>query len=290
MAGIFSTFLFMICFFTLRHDHPEAIANKLQMVGLSYFIEISFYIIITGLLSGLIANQARKMLAKLLDSVKKNEFVTNVLGEYVSQEVKNKILDEGGLQIEGEEKEITVLFADLRNFTTISEDRTPKEIVSILNEYFDTMVETIQKNGGVIDKFIGDAIMAYFGAPIHMNNPQQKAFNAAKEMMLNINEINIKLGKRNLPILKQGIGLHHGVVVIGNIGSKTRKNYTIIGDTVNLASRLESLTKEIGKELIISDAVIKNLDIQDQNKFEIIRDINIRGKKDLISVYSYNLQ
>jgi adenylate cyclase len=287
LSGFFSSALFTVCFLWLRHSNPEAIEQKLQVIGLSYFIEIIAYILITGFLGGLLANQARRMLVKIYDSVREREFITNILGEYVSEEVRDKILKEGGLGIEGEEKEVTVLFADLRDFTSLSEDRKPKEIVAMLNEYFDAMVDVIQKNGGVIDKFIGDSIMAYFGAPVQLDNPQQKAFLAAKEMGSKLKSLNKVLEEKNLPTLRQGIGLHHGIVVIGNIGSKTRKNYTIIGDTVNLASRLESLTKEIEQDLVWSDSVHSNLLFSGLEQYQLLEGIRIKGKKETISIYSY---
>jgi class 3 adenylate cyclase len=286
-SGILSSILFSVCFLWFKNTHPEAVEQELQIVGLSYFIEIVSYILITGLLGGLLANQARKMLGKIIDSVKEREFVTNILGEYVSEEVRDKILKEGGLDIEGEEREVTILFADLRDFTSISEDRKPQEIVSILNEYFDSMVEVIQRNGGVIDKFIGDSIMAYFGAPLSLDNPQKKAFQAANEMSSKLHSLNQILKSKNLPTLKQGIGLHHGIVVIGNIGSKTRKNYTIIGDAVNLASRLESLTKEIDQDLVWSESVHSMLDNSKNEEYVLLKGIKLKGKKQTISIYSF---
>lgn len=287
ISGILSSILFSICFIWFRNTHPEAIKQEMQIVGISYYIEIITYILITGLLGGLLANQTRKMLVKIFDSVKEREFVTNILGEYVSEEVRDKILEEGGLDIEGEEREVTILFADLRDFTSISEDRKPQEIVSMLNEYFDSMVEVIQRNGGVIDKFIGDSIMAYFGAPLSLDNPQKKAFQAANEMSSKLQSLNRVLKSKNLPLLKQGIGLHHGIVVIGNIGSKTRKNYTIIGDAVNLASRLESLTKEIDQDLIWSESVHSMLDDSNREDCKLLRGIKVKGKKQTISIYSF---
>lgn len=286
-SGFFSTFLFSICFFYLRMTHPQAVIDRLQMVGWSYYIEITVYIFLSGLLSGLLANQARRMLGKIYDTVKEREFVTQVLGEYVSEEVRDKILVEGGLHNQGEEKEVTVLFADLRDFTSLSEDYNPRDIVFLLNEYFDSMVDVIQKNGGVIDKFIGDAVMAYFGAPVSMANPQQKAFQASLQMADKLKTLNQKLLKNDLPSLRQGIGLHHGSVVIGNIGSKKRKNYTIIGDTVNMASRLESLTKELNNSLVVSESVYANLKGKQKNRFQHLPNVSIKGKKETISVFSW---
>jgi hypothetical protein len=201
-GGFISSSLFSVCFFYLQSEYPLGLGERQQVMGLTYFIEINLYILVTGLLGGLLANQARRMLVKISDAVQEREFVSSVLGEYVSEEVRDKILQEGGLTEEGEEREVTVLFADLRDFTTISEERNPKEIVSFLNEYFDSMVDIIQRNGGVVDKFIGDAVMAYFGAPIAIDNPQSSAFQAALQMSRELNRINEIFKRNNYPIIR----------------------------------------------------------------------------------------
>ncbi|WCL49018.1 adenylate/guanylate cyclase domain-containing protein [Leptospira sp. GIMC2001] len=285
ITGIFSASLFSICYFWLRSAFPEAVLAGVQSTGLSYFVEVNIYILITGLLGGLIANQARNMLLKIYESIQDREYITGILGEYVSEEVRDKILEEGSLAEEGEEKEVTVLFADLRNFTSLSEERSPKDTVSFLNDYFDTMVDVIHKHGGVIDKFIGDALMAYFGAPIPMQHPSRNAFKAAIEMNNELEILNQKLLNKELPTLKHGIGLHHGRVILGNIGSKKRKNYTIIGDTVNLASRLEGLTKQIDSDLIISNEVYLDLEESQKSQLELLSDIQIKGKKNSVICY-----
>jgi adenylate cyclase len=290
IGGFFSSLLFTICFLWLQFNYADQTDHFEQVLGITYYIEIVLYILVTGLFGGLLANQARRMLIKISETVQEREFVSSVLGEYVSEEVRDKILQEGGLSEEGEEREVTVLFADLRNFTSISEERNPKEIVSFLNQYFDSMVDIIQRNGGVVDKFIGDSVMAYFGAPIAIENPQASAFKAALEMSEELNKINKIFTLNNYPTIKHGIGLHHGEVVLGNIGSKKRKNYTIIGDTVNLASRLESLTKSNQSDLILSRTVYDSLSQFDQNKMTLLKDLEIKGKRDVINCFKLKLE
>lgn len=290
VGGVFSSLLFSICFFWLQIEYPNGLEPREQVLGITFFIEIILYILVTGLFGGLLANQARRMLIKISDTVQEREFVSSLLGEYVSDEVRDKILQNGGLAEEGEEREVTVLFADLRNFTSISEERNPKDIVSFLNQYFDSMVDIIQRNGGVVDKFIGDSVMAYFGAPIPINNPQEKAFQAAIEMSFELQKINKIFTQNKYPTIKHGIGLHHGEVVIGNIGSKKRKNYTIIGDTVNLASRLESLTKSNHSDLILSSTVFEKLSPANQSKLSLVKDVQIKGKKDSINCFKLVLE
>jgi adenylate cyclase len=132
--------------------------------------------------------------------------------------------------------------------------------------------------------------MAYFGAPIPINNPQEKAFQAAIEMSFELQKINKIFTQNKYPTIKHGIGLHHGEVVIGNIGSKKRKNYTIIGDTVNLASRLESLTKSNHSDLILSSTVFEKLSPANQSKLSLVKDVQIKGKKDSINCFKLVLE
>jgi adenylate cyclase len=132
--------------------------------------------------------------------------------------------------------------------------------------------------------------MAYFGAPIAIENPQASAFKAALEMSEELNKINKIFTLNNYPTIKHGIGLHHGEVVLGNIGSKKRKNYTIIGDTVNLASRLESLTKSNQSDLILSRTVYDSLSQFDQNKMTLLKDLEIKGKRDVINCFKLKLE
>src|SRR3989344_2136936 len=177
-----------------------------------------------------------------------------LFGKYVSAPVLEEILrDPKAVKLGGEEYVATILFSDVRGFTTFSESMTPTELVTFLNRYLSNMTEIIIREGGVIDKYIGDAIMAFWGAPISNKNNAKDALLAATHMSdaLDIfNEENRKLGIQEINI---GIGLHTGAVVAGNMGSEHRFDYTVMGDTVNLSSRLESLTKAYGVQILASE-------------------------------------
>ena len=161
----------------------------------------------------------------------------------------------------GEALTITVLFADIRNFTAISERLHPHEVVAMLNAYFSSICEPILANGGTVDKYIGDAVMAVFGAPAPHPDHARRALATALAMAARAGDFQAWMSRRfpekNLPEFHIGIGLHTGEAVVGNIGSPKRLEYTCIGDTVNIASRLESLTKELGWTIIASEQVIE---------------------------------
>lgn len=162
-------------------------------------------------------------------------------------------------QASGEKLDICVLFSDIRGFTTLSEKMLPEDATDLLNRYFVSMSAVIHQNDGTLDKFIGDGIMAIFGSPQRLDNPCQSAFNAAVAMFKALDEFNETQFARGGPQLRMGVGLHYGPVFVGYIGSSTRNSYSAIGDTVNVASRLEQLTKSLGCSLVFSNAVQQRL-------------------------------
>lgn len=180
----------------------------------------------------------------------------DVFSPYVSPAVMTDILS-GRIApvLGGERRKICVLFSDVRGFTTLSESAPPEKIVMILNRYFDTMVESVHKYGGTVDKFIGDGLMVFFGAPNSSEHPVRDAFLCADEMLQRLVELNDSLKQDGLEVLQIGIGLHYGDAVVGHIGSSKRHEYTAIGDTVNLAARLEGLTKELNYPIVCSKTV-----------------------------------
>lgn len=190
-----------------------------------------------------------------LRQYKEKRFLKQAFGGHVSPVVMNEIMA-GNVHLgPGKRQRVCVLFADIRGFTTRSEQTTPETIIELLNGYFAQMTEAIHKHGGVVDKFIGDGLMAFFGAPQSLEHPEQKSLEAAQEMLIRLHRYNQLLGERGITPIAIGIGIHAGEAILGYIGSEARHEYTAIGDTVNAASRLEGMTKELGYPVICSSNV-----------------------------------
>jgi adenylate cyclase len=195
---------------------------------------------------------------RMLKGLAERDKVQDLFGKFVSRAVAEQALSEG-VALGGEERQVTVLFSDLRNFTSLSELRTPQEIVKLLNAYLTRMSDVIDSNHGLVDKFLGDGMMALFGAPNAHADDAGNALQAALDMCTALDALNDEFAAQGLPRLNMGIGINTGIVVAGNMGSLSRHNYTVIGDGVNLAARLEGLTKrkEYHSRIIATDATIR---------------------------------
>ena len=218
---------------------------------------------------------------------KSEEKLRTAFRKFVPDEVIKGMIESDSSQEESinEKREIAILICDIRNFTSISEINEPENVVGFLNSYFTYMVEIIKKYGGTIDKFIGDAIMVLFGAPISYNDNAQRAVDTGLEMYSKLSEIpcsDLKFPEGMK--FDIGIGIHLGDVIVGNIGSKDKTNYTVIGDAVNLASRLEGLTKLYGSKIVISESVAEKLN--KATNATLLDSVKVKGKKEDVRVYS----
>jgi len=187
-------------------------------------------------------------IAAYLKERRTREEAIAMFSRFVNPHVVKQLMERGGLEGEGRSREVTLLFSDIRGFTTLSETRPPAEVVELLNRYFTLQVDVIFRHGGSLDKFIGDAIMAFWGAPLDDPQHAKNAVACALEMADTLLAFKAELGGE----FDVGIGLHSGPAVVGLIGSEKRREYTSIGDTVNLASRIEGLTKEAGRRILVS--------------------------------------
>ena len=214
--------------------------------------------------------------------------IRQIFSRYVSSQVVKELLESGkSLELGGQTQSMTVLFSDIRNFTTISERLEAREVVEMLNTYFERACAPLQAAGGSIDKFIGDAIMVEFGSPLPVEDHAQRGVKAAIALSKVAEEfsdwMNARFPDRNLPKFAVGIGLHSGEAVIGNIGSPTRMEFTAIGDTVNLASRLEGMTKEIGCVILASKSTIDAAgDIVNCGRSS---EIKVKGRDEAVRVF-----
>jgi adenylate cyclase len=220
-----------------------------------YHLTRAAIMLAAGVVAGLVAIRLRSKFRLAVSEAASRERVTNLFGQHVSPAVVERLL-ESPAEFAGETREICVMFLDIRNFTANARSRPPEEVVEFLNSAFAFMIEVVDRQGGFINKFLGDGFMAVFGAPLDDPAAARHGVAAAREILAEIDRRGLADGAWPL---KVGIGLHIGAAVTGNIGSPRRKEFTAIGDTVNLASRLEQLTKEYGARLIVSDDVMTAL-------------------------------
>lgn len=218
--------------------------------------------------------------------LKERDLLKDTFGKYVSKEIRDEVLS-GRIPLDGEKKEVTILFSDIRNFTPLTESNDPKLVIRVMNSYFKEMAEAIKENKGLVLQFIGDEIYAVFGAPISRPDHAVKAFRAGLEMKRRLVSLNKQFELKGLPGLQHGIGIHTGDALAANIGSPDRLSYLLVGDTVNLASRLQSLTKEIGVEMILSGHTFARLSESERTAVELkkIPTTSVKGKAKPVDIY-----
>ena len=250
---------------------------------------------------------------EMAKSLKEKEFMRDTFGKIVTPQIRDYLLTKN-VALGGETLDITVMFCDIRGFTTLSENMPPEKIVSLLNEYFTGLETCVVRHGGVINKYIGDAIMVLFGAPIPSATHALDACLAALDMREALSRMNKSWTERGLPEIRFGIGIHSGSVLAGNIGAANRMEYTVIGDTVNTASRIEGLCKTCQKDLLISESAARKImespksarsdaspkGVVAQNEklsqaqeaaaalppLQFVADAEIRGRKEKVKVYT----
>ena len=238
-----------------------------------------FYPLISLLLSFLIVEAIAFTLQEQRGKFMRGAFSSYLSGDLLDQLIENP----DALALGGESKELSILFSDIRGFTTISESMSPVSLITLLNRYFTPMTNAVLENGGMLDKYIGDAVMAFFNAPIDIKYHADASCNSALEMIERLNILNIELEKEGIAPIKIGIGINSAEVVVGNMGSDTRFNYTVIGDGVNLASRIEGLTKNYGIEILITEFTVAKL--HSSFLYREIEPVKVKGKDKAVLLY-----
>ena len=218
---------------------------------------------------------------RMLDGLKERDHARDLLGKVVSPEIAGELI-RSGVELGGEEREATVLFADMRGFTAIGESLPPAELVAMLNEYFSRLTEAIESCGGVIDKFIGDAIMAVFGAPVQVDNHAQQAVGAALRIGQALAEMNVTRARQGLATMGCSVGINTGTLVAGNMGSRSRMNYTVVGDGVNVAARLESLTRVYDVPAIVTETT---RDAAPMYLFRELDRVRVKGRAEPLRIF-----
>ncbi|MBU1658589.1 adenylate/guanylate cyclase domain-containing protein [bacterium] len=211
-------------------------------------------------------------------------FMRDAFSSYLSADLLQKLIDDPkALELGGESKELSILFSDIRGFTSISESMSPVSLIKLLNRYFTPMTNAVLENGGMLDKYIGDAVMAFFNAPVNVEKHADATCRSALRMISELDILNTQLKSEGISPIRIGIGINTAEVVVGNMGSDTRFNYTIIGDGVNLASRVEGLTKNYGVNILITEFTVAKL--KDPFTYRMIEPVMVKGKEKAVLLY-----
>lgn len=218
----------------------------------------------------------------MIKSMREGRNIKESFGKYVSQEIMDEIVA-GRTTLDGEMKRASVLFSDLRNFTPLVEKNHPKHVVTIMNQYFNEMTLAIKLYKGLVLQYVGDEVEAVFGAPVGIDDHPDMAVKAALEMRKQLGALNMRLQQQGFEPLSHGIGIHSGAVLAGNIGSEDRMSYALVGDTVNVASRIEGLTKKYKSDIIISQTTFNLL--TESYDTEQLASVKMKGKEDEIIIY-----
>ena len=259
--------------------HYKPAVNPDPEPELYYHLARSLVLLTCGVLAGAVGVQLRRSFAASIRAATARDHVTNLFGQHVSPQVVERLMAEGA-STRSDIRRVAVMFVDFRSFTASARSRSPQEVVERLDGAFAVLVDILDRHGGIVNKFLGDGFLALFGAPLDAADAAPRAVAAAREMLTAMERINDVSDWK----LRIGIGIHFGEVVAGNIGSPRRKEYTVIGDTVNFASRLEALNKEFGSQLLISTAVREALG-EDGDDAVSLGEVAIRGYEQPMTVW-----
>lgn len=280
---------------------PIVLVMLIRKISYRAFINIVFYLIVYAVVRYLFVTQNiyidlfYPLLALILSLVtvegiafniqeRDEKFMRDAFSSYLSEDLLSELIkNPKALALGGEKKELSILFSDIRSFTTISESMDPVSLIKLLNRYFTPMTNAVLENKGMLDKYIGDAVMAFFNAPVDVTEHADAACKTALEMIERLNTLNEKLVLENIKPIRIGIGINTAEVVVGNMGSDTRFNYTVIGDGVNLASRVEGLTKNYGISILITEFTVAEL--KQEFVYRQIEPVKVKGKDEAVLLY-----
>ncbi len=288
-STIIITLLFTLFIIRGYSDYKKNIilTNIFSLLYISYYFIQMYRGIYTAPITPLLIFHSTAHLKKLYEIItvdKNTEIIKNAMVKYISKDVMKKVLSNPDkLKLGGIRTVVTILFVDIRNFTSISEDLTPSELTSLLNEYFSVVEPIIEKHKGIINKYIGDGILAVFGEPINDINHAKNSIICAKEILYAVSKLKEKFESENRPLIEAGIAINTGEVFAGNIGTEDRFEYTVIGDNVNLAARIESLNQTLKTQFLISSNTYEYVkDIVDVVK---LSQVKIKGKSKPMDIY-----
>ena len=285
-AGFISGFGYFISYLISRENLYLALPATKEAVDLMFspaaFLAKSLMMVFSGFLVGVSIRVAKKLVSTILDEEQQKQHITNTFGMIVDPRVRDLMIEKK-IETGGETRENTVLFSDIRGFTTFSQNMSPPELFNFMKEYFDLMNEQIKEEDGTIMEYVGDEVMVLFGAPLPLQDHAEKACLAALKMQEALRLNNPLWESRGMPSVKAGAGIHTGQMLVGCIGSSERRKYGALGDSVNLASRLQSLTKEYGVSIIASEETIMRC----SGKFHtrVLDRVVVRGRTEEITIH-----
>ena len=276
-AGVVAAFGYIALVLIHRHELPIGPGNAPERL-IAYYVR-PVLLLGGGVIAGLVAARIRAGILRSLHASEERRRIVQMFGQHVSPAVVNQLLAQP-TGIQSELRDVCILVFDIRNFTTFSETASPDAVVDYLNRLWGKAVGIVNRHHGIVNKFLGDGFMAVFGAPLVMGNHCQNAINAARELVADVKRAT---DAGEIPPTRIGIGLHSGEALVGNIGSAERREYTVIGDVVNVAFRIEQLNKELNSSFLVSESVQEGAG--NLGKAESSASIPIRGRTAPVRIY-----
>ncbi len=278
-AGVVASTEYLILAY-FYHDQYTFSGNLSILNMLSLYVAKSLFLLMAGVVAGIVSLRIRKNMFASFHTIQERDNLERVFGQQVSKEIVDEFI-KNKHEIKSIKRDATVMFLDIRNFSNFCEGKSPEEINKYQNEVLSFMIEIVTNHRGIINQILGDGFMATFGAPVEDEKHTLNAVSAAKEI---IEVLQSKNAKNEIPKTKVGIGIHCGEVVTGNVGTENRKQYSVTGNTVILAARLEQLNKEFNSSVIVSKDVIDKMKTEDV-EFITLGDVNVKGFANPVGVY-----
>jgi adenylate cyclase len=246
----------------------------------SAYVLKSALLFASGLVAGFLAEELKRQLVSAVHTAEERDHAVSVFGQHVSPEIAERLLRQK-IEISGEEREACVMFLDIRDFSKLACRQSPAEVMAYLNQLFGEFIDIVNAHRGIVNKFLGDGFMAVFGAPVEDTDKCRHGVDAARAILRRLQAMN---EQGTIPPTRVGIGLHVGRLVTGNVGTSTRKEYTLIGETVNVASRIEEATKQFGASLLVSDRVVERSRLIGP-EVEDLGLIELKGQRQAVRLY-----